>query len=183
MNGFGEINLSWLQQRHATSVRVGESSDQQTSTMAEGEGEADKLNTEGEPGPEPETDLRTWHLNNQDTPSSAHSKRKQVLATACVTLGCLLNGSVIGYTSPAIPSLLSNGTTVWGGSSRTTLQQASWMTGLLSIGSFVGCVVAGPVMERIGRKKALMFVAGGFYSLGFILISLASHAEFIYAGR
>ena len=153
-----------------------------TSTMAEGEG--DKLNTEGEPDPEPETDLRTWHLNNQDTPSSAHSKRKQVLATACVTLGCLLNGSVIGYTSPAIPSLLdNNSTSVWGGRSRTTLQQASWMTGLLSIGSFVGCVVAGPVMERIGRKKSLMFVAGGFYSLGFILISLASHAEFIYAGR
>ena len=44
--------------------------------MAEGEG--DKLNTEGEPDPEPETDLRTWHLNNQDIPSTQYSKRKQV---------------------------------------------------------------------------------------------------------
>ena len=35
----------------------------------------------------------------------------------------------------------------------------------------------------IGRKKTLMIVAGGFYSLGFILICLASQAEFIYAGR
>ena len=147
-------------------------------------GEAEKLNGETEAAPEPETDLRTWHLNNQDVPSSAYSKKKQVVATLCVTLGCLLNGSVIGYTSPAIPSLLDNSTmTVWSTPSRITFQQASWMTGLLSIGSFVGCVIAGPIMERIGRKKSLMFVAGGFYSLGFILITLASHAEFIYAGR
>ena len=146
-------------------------------------GEAEKLNGETE-APEPETDLRTWHLNNQDITSSPYSKRKQILATVCVTLVCLLNGSVIGYTSPAIPSLLNNNTlTVWGYQSQVTFQQASWMTGLLSIGSFVGCVIAGPIMERIGRKKTLMIVAGGFYSLGFILICLASQAEFIYAGR
>jgi len=145
-------------------------------------GETEKLNTQE--GEEPETDLRTWHLNNQDITSSPYSKRKQILATVCVTLGCLLNGSVIGYTSPAIPSLLNNNTlTVWGYQSQVTFQQASWMTGLLSIGSFVGCVIAGPIMERIGRKKTLMIVAGGFYSLGFILICLASQAEFIYAGR
>ena len=30
----------------------------------------------------------------------------QVLATLCATLGCLLNGSVIGYTGPAIPRYL-----------------------------------------------------------------------------
>lgn len=131
-----------------------------------------------------DTDLRTWHLNNQDVPSTAYSKRKQVLAALCATTGCLLNGSVIGYTSPAIPSLLDrNNTTIWGHSMDTTFQQASWMTGLLSIGCFVGCVMAGPIMERIGRKKSLMFVAGGFYILGFLLIGLASRVELLYAGR
>ena len=150
------------------------------------EGESEKLNTEegGGQGAEPETDLRTWHLNNQDITSSSYSKKKQVLATFCVTLGCLLNGSVIGYPSPAIPSLLDNSTlTVWGYQNQVTFQQSSWITGLLSIGCFVGCVIAGPIMERIGRKKTLMFVAGGFYSLGFILVCLASQAELIYAGR
>ena len=39
-----------------------------------------------------------------------------MLATLCATLGCLLNGSVIGFSSPAIPSLLENSTTnVYGG--------------------------------------------------------------------
>ena len=149
--------------------------------MAE-EGESEKLNNQE--SQETETDLRTWHLNNQDIPSSSYSKRKQVLATSCVTLGCLLNGAVIGYTSPAIPSMINNSTgNVWGSSTPVSFQQTSWVTGILSIGCFVGCVIAGPIMERIGRKKSLMLVAGGFYALGFILISLASHAEFIYAGR
>ena len=149
--------------------------------MAE-EGESDKLNNPE--SQETETDLRTWHLNNQDIPSSPYSKRKQVLATFCVTLGCLLNGAVIGYTSPAIPSMINNTTSnVWGSNTPVSFQQTSWVTGILSIGCFIGCVIAGPIMERIGRKKSLMLVAGGFYALGFILISLASHAEFIYAGR
>ena len=133
---------------------------------------------------EEDRDLRTWHINNQDITSTAYSKRKQVMATLCATMGCLLNGSVIGYTGPAIPSLLStNSTSVWGNETPVTFQEASWLTGLLSIGCFVGCVMAGPVMEKIGRKKSLMFVAGGFYILGFLLISLASRVELLYAGR
>ena len=145
-----------------------------------GQGEEERRRLQGEEEP----DLRTWHLNNQDIPSTAYSKRKQVLAALCATMGCLLNGSVIGYTGPAIPSLLStNSSSVWGGTTRITFQEASWLTGLLSIGCFVGCVMAGPVMEKIGRKKSLMFVAGGFYILGFLLISLATRVELLYAGR
>ena len=106
-----------------------------------------------------------------------------MFATFCATLGCLLNGSVIGYTSPAIPSLVNNGTSIWGRETSLDLQQASWITGLLSIGCFIGCVMAGPIMERIGRRRTLMFVASGFYAGGFLLITLASSAELIYSGR
>jgi len=134
-------------------------------------------------GPQDNSDLRTWHLNTQEIVSSPYSKKKQVFATFCATLGCLLNGSVIGYTSPAIPSLVNNGTNIWGGEAKLGMQEASWITGLLSIGCFIGCVMAGPIMERIGRRKTLMFVASGFYAGGFIFITLASSAELIYTGR
>lgn len=131
-------------------------------------------------------DNRNWHVNYQEIKSSTYSKKKQVLATFCATLGCLLNGSVIGYTSPAIPSL-RNGTTVWAsheqGAMALNYQQASWITGLLSLGCFVGCILAGPVMERLGRRKTLMFVASGAYAGGFILIVLANGAEMVYTGR
>eukprot|EP00092_Neocalanus_flemingeri_P029051 GFUD01031537.1.p1 GENE.GFUD01031537.1~~GFUD01031537.1.p1 ORF type:complete len:528 (-),score=96.95 GFUD01031537.1:115-1698(-) len=130
-----------------------------------------------------EKDLRTWHHNTQDITSTPYSKKKQVFATFCATLGCLLNGAVIGYTSPAIPSLVNNGTSIWGRETSVDYQQASWITGLLSIGCFVGCVMAGPIMERIGRRRTLMFVASGFYAGGFLLITLASTAELIYSGR
>ena len=90
---------------------------------------------------------------------------------------------------------------MWGGAVDVDMQQASWITGLLSIGCFVGCVLAGPVMERLGRRSVgslfscsclislfcsrptLMFVASGLYALGFILIALATTAEIIFAGR
>jgi len=129
---------------------------------------------------------KSWHVNNPDIKSSAYSKRKQVLATFCATLGCLLNGSVIGYTSPAIPSL-TNGTTVWDptniGAIALDYQQASWLTSLLSIGCFIGCVMAGPIMEKLGRRRTLMWVASGSYGLGFLLIVLANGAEMVYTGR
>lgn len=155
-------------------------SDKEEETMA---GESDRKDVKYTGLGTQESDRRTWHVNNQDIVSSPYSKKKQVFATFCATLGCLLNGSVIGYTSPAIPSMVNNGTSIWGRETSLDLQQASWITGLLSIGCFVGCVMAGPIMERIGRRRTLMFVASGFYAGGFLLITLASSAELIYSGR
>jgi len=155
-------------------------SDKEEETMA---GEGDRKDVKYTGLGTQESDRRTWHVNNQDIVSSPYSKKKQVFATFCATLGCLLNGSVIGYTSPAIPSMVNNGTSIWGRETSLDLQQASWITGLLSIGCFVGCVMAGPIMERIGRRRTLMFVASGFYAGGFLLITLASSAELIYSGR
>jgi len=130
-----------------------------------------------------DSEPRTWHINTGEIVSSPYSKKKQVFATFCATLGCLLNGAVIGYTGPAIPSLTNNGTSIWGSQTSVDIQQASWITGLLSIGCFIGCVMAGPIMERIGRRRTLMFVASGFYAGGFLLITLAGSAELIYTGR
>lgn len=116
--------------------------------------------------------------------STPFSRRRQIIATVCATLGCLLNGAVIGYTGPALPSLADpGGGSFWGPPLLLQDQEASWITSLLSIGCFVGCVMAGPLMERIGRKKSLMLVAMGNYAVGFTCILLADRAEFIYVGR
>ena len=47
----------------------------------------------------------------------------------------------------------------------------------------LGCMCAGPVMERIGRKRALMWVSAANYAIGFALILLANSAIQIYIGR
>ena len=40
--------------------------------------------------------------------TSTYSKKKQVLATICATLGCLLNGAAIGFTGGFFKQFVSN---------------------------------------------------------------------------
>ena len=61
--------------------------------------------------------------------STPYSKRKQILATFCATLGCFLNGTVIGYSAPAIPSVMDpEGTDLYGQPFTLDSQQASWIS-------------------------------------------------------
>ena len=111
---------------------------------------------------------------------------RQILATFCATLGCFLNGTVIGYSAPAIPSVMGttgNGTDLWGNPFKLDSQQASWITSILSLGCFFGCIIAGPIMEKIGRKKTLLYITTLWFGSGYLFIFLANSAEMIYIGR
>ena len=54
---------------------------------------------------------------------------------------------------------------------------------MLSIGSFVGCMLAGVCMERWGRRFSLMVITSLSYLIGFICILLANSATIIFLGR
>ena len=58
-----------------------------------------------------------------------------------------------------------------------------FVAGILSLGCFFGCIIAGPIMERIGRKKTLLFVTSSCFFLGYLAIFLANHVALIYLGR
>ena len=91
---------------------------------------------------------------------------------------------MIGYTSPAIPSLMNqNGTDLYGNSFWVNDQQVSWITGIMSIGCLLGCLIAGPISEKIGRKSALLYCTATSFFLGYLLIFLANHVALIYIGR
>ena len=55
--------------------------------------------------------------------------------------------------------------------------------GMLSIGSLVGCLLAGLCMERLGRRVTLLVVTSAAYTAGFLAILLAPSAAVIYLGR
>ena len=55
--------------------------------------------------------------------------------------------------------------------------------GILSLGCFFGCIFAGYVMEKIGRKKTLLYVTSSCFLIGYIAIFLANHVVVIYIGR
>ena len=99
---------------------------------------------------ENEEKLMNQNIEDQPPPTSAYSKKRQVifyqqklpklnitskiLATFCATLGCLLNGAAIGYTGPALPSLgnitgrSNDGYDLYGGDMIVSPQQASWIS-------------------------------------------------------
>lgn len=91
---------------------------------------------------------------------------------------------MIGYSSPAIPSLMNpKGTDLYGNSLVVNSQQVSWITGIMSLGCFLGCLIAGPISEKIGRKSALLYCTATSFFLGYLLIFLANHVALIYIGR
>ena len=57
------------------------------------------------------------------------------------------------------------------------------LAGLLSVGSFVGCLVAGVCIERFGRRLTLMVITSSLYFLSFLSIFLADSAAVVLVGR
>lgn len=63
---------------------------------------------------------------------------KYILAAASSWMGSLALGTVIGYTSPAIPSVQSEGSHV-----QLTGADISWLGSLMALGAVFGSIVAG----------------------------------------
>uniref|UniRef100_W5M2R0 Solute carrier family 2, facilitated glucose transporter member 8 n=1 Tax=Lepisosteus oculatus TaxID=7918 RepID=W5M2R0_LEPOC len=100
------------------------------------------------------------------------------LATFAAVLGPLSFGFVLGYSSPAIPSLKR------AGDPRLQLddEEASWFGSVVTLGAAAGGVLGGWVVERIGRKLSLMVCAVPFI-LGFNIIISAQNIWMLYLGR
>ena len=77
--------------------------------------------------------------------------RGQVLGTVVVTMGSLSLGTVLGWPAPALPELakehgLSEGEV------GLTGEEQSWVASLMHPGGFAAVLLAGPLMDRFGKK-------------------------------
>jgi len=106
------------------------------------------------------------------------STLRQSLAVAGIAFGCVLDGMVIAYSSPALPSLLSENSTV-----KIDHHHASWIGSIHTLGAVLGCVVSIPAMRILGRRGATLFLMTLAYLIGFLLIFSATRVEMIIAGR
>ncbi|XP_046672449.1 facilitated trehalose transporter Tret1-like isoform X3 [Homalodisca vitripennis] len=102
----------------------------------------------------------------------------QVAATLVANLGILNTGMMIGFPSVLLPPLLKVGPGL-----HISFDQATWLSSISFISAPVGCVVAGPMIDRVGRRRGLVllnltFIAGWLPSAVFPL-SLPA----LYVGR
>ncbi|XP_061460052.1 solute carrier family 2, facilitated glucose transporter member 8 isoform X2 [Rhineura floridana] len=100
------------------------------------------------------------------------------LATFAAVLGPLSFGFVLGYSSPAIPSLKESSNP----DLRLEGSQASWFGSVVTLGAAAGGILGGYIVDKLGRKLSLMLCAVP-YVFGFTVIILAQNVWMLYVGR
>ncbi|XP_014280121.1 facilitated trehalose transporter Tret1 [Halyomorpha halys] len=105
------------------------------------------------------------------------STTPQYLYTLAATIVVIAGGSVIGWSSPALPQLEASDSEV-----PLTPEQASWVGSLLTIGCFFGALPAGSIADYLGRKWAIMSMTIPLISC-WVLIFFAKTAMMLYIAR
>jgi len=103
---------------------------------------------------------------------------KQGVAVAGMSLGCVLDGTVLAYSSPALPSMFSSSSSI-----QINLHHGSWIGSVHTLGAVLGCMLSIPAMARLGRRGAALYVMSLAYLLGYLLIGFAVNVEMIILGR
>lgn len=107
-------------------------------------------------------------------------QRYWVVTLAILLYGMIFNGTINGFTSPALVLMQSN-------KSADDLvlndQELSWVSSLAGLGYPVGTILSGILMRYLGRKWATLILHCSTYISGFGLIYLAPNANWIFLGR
>ncbi|XP_046344784.2 solute carrier family 2, facilitated glucose transporter member 8-like [Haliotis rufescens] len=102
------------------------------------------------------------------------SPRRLIWTTLIACLGALCFGYVIGYSSPAIPSMIKSGV--------LNKQNAGWFGSLMTVGAILGGPSGGYCIEKFGRRKSLIIATVPFL-LGWVAMLTSSTLTYLYAGR
>ncbi|XP_058806691.1 facilitated trehalose transporter Tret1-like isoform X2 [Phymastichus coffea] len=102
---------------------------------------------------------------------------RQILAALVAQLGTINTGMVFGFSAIAISQMKEADTTL-----KIDLSEESWIASMSAIGTPIGCLLSGYLMDMLGRKLSLI-VTEIPALLGWVLIFYASDVRLIYAGR
>merc|ERR1712013_239571 len=103
----------------------------------------------------------------------------QCFAAFAATMGNLVMGTSISWTSPALP-LLKKGEGEGGFSLSTS--EASWVGSLMPIGALIGGQVGGLFMSKLGRRGAMM-TGAVMFAFSYLVLVVAPNVYFVYVGR
>ncbi|KAG6794506.1 facilitated trehalose transporter Tret1 isoform X1 [Apis mellifera caucasica] len=117
---------------------------------------------------------------NPENGHSVHgSAVRQVLAAVVAQLGTLNTGMAFGFSAIAVPQLQEPNSNIPIGKGSS---EESWIASMSSIGTPIGCLISGYMMDVLGRKRSLIITEIPAL-LGWILIACATDVRMIYAGR
>ncbi|KAK5644663.1 hypothetical protein RI129_005963 [Pyrocoelia pectoralis] len=124
------------------------------------------------------------HIDNDLYQTSEKGSRRFLyIAATIANLTAFSCGVSVGWTSPVIPKL--NGEIEPENNPLTeplTASQQSWLGSLLPLGAVFGPVIAGLIVDRIGRKKSLLISALPFI-VAFIIAIFSQTVSVFYVMR
>ncbi|XP_059044940.1 facilitated trehalose transporter Tret1-like [Achroia grisella] len=122
--------------------------------------------------------VKNDHTINGDDVSRPTTKRlflwTQVSISSLFSLFSLIVGFSSGYTSPALTNI--NGTF------NITIEEKSWVGGLMPLAALVGGISGGPLIEYLGRRMVITGTAIPFF-IGWMLIANAYTVSMVLVGR
>ncbi|KAL8560335.1 hypothetical protein ACOMHN_006066 [Nucella lapillus] len=102
------------------------------------------------------------------------SAKKAMFYTCCACIGAFSFGYTIGYSSPAIPSMIKDGILVGA--------DAGWFGSLMTVGALFGGPVGGCFVEKLGRKRAI-FMSSLPFLFGYGVLIFAHSMMYLFIGR
>lgn len=102
------------------------------------------------------------------------SIKNLVFCTLCACIGALNFGFTIGYSSPAIPTMIKRGV--------LKPEASGWFGSLMTVGALLGGPFGGYCIEKIGRKKTILLSALPFL-VGYGVITSAQEPHHLFIGR
>ncbi|XP_057339495.1 uncharacterized protein LOC130676995 [Microplitis mediator] len=122
--------------------------------------------------------METTGMMIESPPTNQESKKLwQYLAACSASILAIGVGSSLAWTSPVLPKLAAKDS--WFPVSE---DEGSWVSSLLAIGAIAGALPAGPLADKLGRKKALLLLAGPFL-LSWVMIIFARNVWVLYTAR
>ncbi|KAH0945112.1 hypothetical protein HN011_010969 [Eciton burchellii] len=121
--------------------------------------------------------------NNPDLEAGQSSPKasttRQVMAALVAQLGTINTGMTFGFSAIALPQLQEADSII---PIKEGSPEESWIASMSSIGTPIGCLASGYMMDMFGRKRSLIITEIPAL-LGWLLIIFATDIRMIYAGR
>ncbi|ROT83225.1 hypothetical protein C7M84_023587 [Penaeus vannamei] len=110
---------------------------------------------------------------------SSPTKKVQYFTALSATMGALAMGTVLGYSSPAGPLLMSNATA---GPVHLTKAQNSFFSSSMNLGALAGGPIGGVCLNKLGRRGTMLTSVVPFVG-GWLLIAFAQNFAMLMTGR